>query len=64
MKDDALPQNPGMCLPYACGQRCHYMLRMCVHSHGLFFFMHINAVQNIKQVLRDQSGLAFSETSQ
>lgn len=42
MKDDALPQNPGMCLPYTCGQRCHYMLRMwvsvCAQPWIIFFY--------------------------
>lgn len=38
---------------------CHYMLRMWVRAQ-LFLFMHINPFQNIKQVLRDQSGLVSS----
>lgn len=63
MKDDAPPQNPGMCLQYTHRRGCTPRL----HAKDVFkgacpamdFLMHINAAQNIKQILLNQSGLAF-----
>lgn len=63
MKDDALPQNPGMCLQYTHRQGCMLSLHAKDVGKGaclaMGFLMHINAAQNIKQILPNQSGLAF-----
>lgn len=63
MKDDAPPQNPGMCLQYTHRQGCTLSLHAKDEGKGaclaMDFLMHINAAPNIKQILLNQSGLAF-----
>lgn len=55
MKDDALPQNSGMCLPYTYKQRCMlspHAKHVCEGAHmPMDFPMRINAAQTTKHVV-------------